>query len=101
MNENWTTMPVDAPLTRESVDTGYPKEENFKEMDHDAAIEDTMILVGELEDYFGEMEEQEEITEEAEAIVDEYDDDEDSSEIPAETYSTEEVFTDIYSDEEY
>ena len=37
MNDNWIAMMVYAPLTKESVDTDYQKEEDFKEEDVDAA----------------------------------------------------------------
>ena len=64
----------------------------------EVSVEDTLILVGETEDYFGTDDEQ---AEEAEEVDDEYDDYETLPEIPAVTCSAEEVFTDIYSDEEY
>lgn len=98
MNENWVEMMAYAPLTKEESDTDYQKEEDFKGVAKEVSVEDTLILVGETEDYFGTDDEQ---AEEVEEVDDEYDDYETLPEIPAVTCSAEEVFTDIYSDEEY
>ena len=98
MNENWVEMMAYAPLTKEETDTDYQKEEDFKGDAREVSVDDTLILVGETEDYFGADDEQEE---EIEEVADEYDDYETLPEIPADNCSAEEVFTDIYSDEEF
>ena len=101
MNDNWIAMMVYAPLTKESDDTDYQKEEEFKEEDVDAVVEETMVLVGESEDYFGAIDKK---AEKFEEVIEAYDDYEALPEIPAEpvdTCSAEEVFIDIYSGEEY
>ena len=98
MNENWVEMMAYAPLTKEETDTDYQKEEDFKDDARENSVDDTLMLVGETEDYFGADDEQEE---EFEEVADEYDDYETLPEIPADNCSAEEVFTDIYSDEEY
>ena len=106
MNEDWKENMAYAPLIVAEVDTDYQKVEDFTERDRKTAEKEKSLPFG-IEDYFGgnEVTEDNALLEDDEDAIGEIEEDDEDSENVGEAYddyeTIPEIPMDIYSGEEY
>ena len=106
MNEDWKENMAYAPLIVAEVDTDYQKVEDFTERDRKTAEKEKSLPFG-IEDYFGgnEVTEDNALLEDEEDAIGEIEEDDEDSENVGEAYddyeTIPEIPMDIYSGEEY